>query len=109
LGRRFGADGRPQTTNLGAGTNQFRWNEVDGMFAATVGVASQPDGSSIALWDAPNGVACRAMTADGMAAAGVITVAPDTEPDVVSATPLAGGKYAAVWTALDAAATRVVR
>lgn len=109
LGRRFSADGAPQTTNLGAGTNQFRWNEVDGMFAATVGVASQPDGSSIAVWDAPTGVACRAMTPDGMAPGGVITIAPDTNPDVVSATALAGNKYAVVWAALDSMSNQVIR
>lgn len=109
LGRRYRTDGLPQTTNLAAGTNQFRWNELDGMFAATVGVASQPDGSSIAVWDAPTGVACRAMTADGMAPAGVVTIAPDTNPDVVSATPLAGGKYAVTWAALDAMSNQVIR
>jgi hypothetical protein len=108
LGRRFGVDANPLTTDLGAGTNQFRWNEIDGMFAATVGVASQPDGSSIALWDAPTGVACRAMAADGTAAAGVVTIAPDMDPDVVSATPLANGRYAVTWTAV-VTGVRVIR
>src|SRR5262245_46234301 len=68
LGRRFGVDGKPLQTQLGAGTGQFRWNQVDGAFVAHVGVASQDGGGSIALWDTPTGVSCRALAGDGTAA-----------------------------------------
>jgi hypothetical protein len=108
LGRRFGADGRALSTDLGAGTNQFRWNQTDGMFAATVGVGSQPSGS-VAVWDSPAGVQCRSMSADGQSTPSEVSIAPDTGADVVSAVPLADGTYSVVWTALDALMIRVVR
>jgi hypothetical protein len=109
LGRRFGPDGRPLSTDLGAGTNQFRWNQADGAFIAHVGVASQTGGSSIALWDTPTGVSCRAMSADGVAAPSVVTLAPDMGADVVSAVPFPTGDYGVVWAADDTTGTQVIR
>jgi hypothetical protein len=109
-GRRFTVDGRPQSTALGAGTNQFRWNQADGQFAATLAVASQPDGGSIALWDTPTGVSCRAMDPGGNPAGAELQIAADAGADVVSAVPLANGSYSVAWVADDAATTnRVIR
>jgi hypothetical protein len=110
FGRRFGLDGRPLSTGLGAGTNQFRWNQIDGALLATTGVASQADGSSVTVWDSPSGVACRAMAADGEAAAAEELVAADTDADVVSAAPMSGGRYVLAWVATDPVSTdQVVR
>ena len=109
-GRRYTADGLPQSTGLGAGTNQFRWNQADGQFAATLAVASQPDGSSLALWDTPTGVSCRAMDPAGDPAGAEVQIAADAGADVVSAVPLANGNYSVAWVADDAATTnRVIR
>jgi hypothetical protein len=108
-GRRFGLDGRPLTTSIAAGTNQFRWNEIDGAFVAHVGVANQDDGSGVAVWDSDLGVQCRAIDAAGNADAGEIAIAADTSADVVSATPFGDGSFGVTWSALDAMSIRVIR
>ena len=99
FGRRFGIDAVPLDTELGAGPNQFRWNEVDGDFSAHVAVATHADGTTLAMWDTPTGVSCREMPESGAGAPGEVAIATETAADVVSTVPLADGSFAAVWVA----------
>jgi hypothetical protein len=109
FGRRFDANGIAVSTDLGAGTNQFRWNEIDGMGVAHLGMTTALDGATLVFWDTPTGVSCRAMSLQNQASSPEVEISTETSADVVSAVGLADGNVGVTWASIEAPSTRVIR
>ena len=103
--RRFDATGRPVDSQLAAGTNGFAISTEVTLGGATPAVATN-GATTLAVWDfsepSPStidGIACRALDANGAALGpqGAISIEP--LPDNVSVTPLMNTTFAVQWNA----------
>lgn len=100
--RRFDRDGQPLPSGASATTNSFTVN------TGRVGVVSSPAAAAgvdktLLFWEttdtnnAPDGVACRSYDRSGTAPNEKRLNPPEVSTDVVVATPLPNGTFAAAW------------
>jgi hypothetical protein len=105
-GRRFDPLGLPRTTTS-EGTAHFRWNTADAGNGANLALVTTSLGDTVALWEAPGTIACRALTAGGDLSAPVVVASGEVQPSVVSAAELASGDLVIAWSAQDSGAAAV--
>ena len=104
-GRRFDLNGNPMAVLLGGGgTDQWPWS-VSSTTNSAIPALAASDTTTVALWDLPDGVACRPVDNAGNPASWVRI---GTDPaDVVAVTALADGNFLATWQAFLTSATAV--
>lgn len=103
LARRFDVTGRPLDTALAAGINQFNVSTSVTISLTTPAVAAFGS-TTIAAWDfaepSPStidGIACRALDADGNALVDQVQVSVETLPNVVSVHPVGAAAFVITW------------
>ncbi len=116
LARRFDVTGRALESGLAAGTNSFPVSTElgDGLFTTPATATSGT--TTIAVWNfqepAPtsvNGIACRAMDAQGNGVGDQKNVAVETSfPFGVAVTPLPNGNFAAAWNAASTIKSAII-
>ena len=103
--RRFDATGRAVSSQLAAGTNGFAVTTSATEAVATPAVASTGT-KTLVVWDYAQstpanveGIACRALDAQGAGNPTQISIANDPSSDVVSIAPLSNDNFAVAWSA----------
>jgi len=101
--RRFDPTGRPVESQLAAGTNGFVISS-DVTLGGAVPAVATGGSATVAVWDfsepAPStidGIACRALDANGAASGPQVNVSLETLPDVVSVSALSNNTFAVSW------------
>jgi hypothetical protein len=110
FGRRFDKDGRPVTTQAGAGTQAFAVSTKLTSFYSTPTVAANAN-TTVFVWNndvypppqvTPTGmpgysIDCRAYDMTGAATTNQLTITTDFLANLTSVTPLANGNFAIAW------------
>lgn len=104
LARRYDATGLPIRSELAAGDSQFPVTTTLTQSGAIPAVATA-GATTLVLWDysdtvgSGQGIACRALNAQGAGTPGQLTLSTDALADVVTVAPLSNGNFISTWQA----------
>lgn len=103
-GRRFDLNGNPVSVLLGSSNVQWPWS-VSAATNSSIPALAASDTTTLALWDLPDGVACRPLDNAGNPSSWV-RIGTDAA-DVAAVTALPDGNFVATWQAFMTSAIAV--